>query len=235
VNSDDAIYRVCSSYTPSLRALIEARRTPSSAATDHGLLIVADPEASGYAQLPHARAEASAILDIIGDAVASASEPALLTGRSATRAAVLARLPDVSVLHFSGHAIQRPDPEDSGLIMADAMLTMADIAALRLPAAAFAYLSACNSARTDRALPDVVTLAAAVHVCGYRNVIAVLAAVTDAIARRVGIEVYRRMITSDGQLNAARSAQALHSALLDLLDRYPDTYALIAPFVHIGP
>jgi hypothetical protein len=133
------------------------------------------------------------------------------------------------------HAIQTPDPARSGLILSDGILTVAEIAAMRFPAAAFAYLSACDTARTDRTLPNVVTLAAAFHIAGYQNVIAVLDVVSDLAASQVSIDVYQRLTDGRGYLRPEGSAQALHSALLSVLSQSDELFVDCSAFIHIGP
>ena len=226
--TQNAMYRVCSSYTPTVRALIEARRAAPPRGDDSELLIVANPEAPGVPPLPAAESESAAIQRLL-------HRTFVLTRADATRNAVLAELGRVSAVHFAGHAVQTPDPARSGLILSDGTLTVAEIAAMRFPAAAFAYLSACDTARTDRALPDVVTLAAAFHIAGYQNVIAVLDIVFDAIAYQVSIDVYQRLTDGRGYLRPEGSAQALHSALLKVLSQSGERLVNCSAFIHIGP
>jgi tetratricopeptide (TPR) repeat protein len=229
-STDNAMYRICSSYTPTVRALIEARRTAPPRWDDGEPLIVADPQAPGTTPLPAAAREADVIQDLLGRAPVQ-----VLRGSAATREAVLAELGRASAVHFAGHAIQTSDPARSGLVLFDGTLTVAEIAALRLRPMAFAFLSACDSARTDSALPDVVTLGAAVHISGYRNVIAVLGVVSDDLAAEVSIDFYQRLISGRGYAYSESSAQALRSALLAVLARSPELFVSCSAFVHIGP
>jgi hypothetical protein len=81
----------------------------------------------------------------------------------------------------------------------------------------------------------VVNLAAALHISGYRNVIAVLDVVSGTLASLVSIDVYQCLTAERGYLRSEGSAQALRSALLKVLARSPETFIRCSSFVHIGP
>jgi tetratricopeptide (TPR) repeat protein len=233
---DNAMDYVASSYTPTLRALIEARAVPVRGAGDSELLIVESQSPPGRPEvrLPFADEEVTGIQRLL-EASASASPGRVLGGPAATRDALLAWLGRTQVLHFIGHAVQTPDPAQSGLFLSDGILTIADISALHFPAGALAFLSACDSALTDNLLPDVVTLADAFHACGFRNVIAALSVVSDNAAAEVGIDFYRRLLVPSGYLRTENSGQALHGALRALRKRHPRVPWFYAAFIHIGP
>jgi tetratricopeptide (TPR) repeat protein len=228
---DSAMDCVCSSYTPTLRALIEARAVQDRQ-QDVGddLLIIENPSHPQAPYLRFGRDEVAAIQQLLGRAAGR-----VLEGAAATKSSVIASLGQASALHFIGHAIQRPDPAAGGLLLSDGILTLAEISALRFRGGTFAYLSACDTALTDTQLPDVVTLAAAFHVCGFRNVIAVLTVIDDRRAADVGVGVYRRLFLPHGYLRAENLAQALHGALRDIRDRNPSAFPWYAAFIHIGP
>ncbi|WP_461058924.1 CHAT domain-containing protein [Streptomyces pseudoechinosporeus] len=67
-------------------------------------------------------------------------------GRDATVSAVLDALTRTSVLHVAGHArFDATDPLDSGLVLADGLLTARDIIQLRAPDLSLVTLSACET------------------------------------------------------------------------------------------
>jgi hypothetical protein len=90
-----------------------------------------------------------------------------------TLAAVPAVLPAVLVAHLAYHRKQdRANTLDSGFVLGDGTLTVAQLMALRLPNAALAVMSACETAKGDSAQPDqAVHLAAAVLFVGLRSVV----------------------------------------------------------------
>lgn len=103
---------------------------------------------------------------------------------------------------------------------------MDDIAPLRFRGE-LAYLSACSSGAlgmvsTDQALSPAVAL----HVAGFRNVVAVMDIVTDEASVRVARSFYERL--TRGQT----AARALNYALRELSTR---SRRSTAQFFHIGP
>jgi CHAT domain-containing protein len=79
---------------------------------------------------------------------------------------------DAHVLHLACHGVQHADPLSSCFILGDGKLTVGDLMKLDLPHAALAFLSACQTAKGDRAQPDqAVHLAASMLFCGFRSVI----------------------------------------------------------------
>ena len=107
-----------------------------------------------------------------------------VTGPAATVAGVCALLSEVSILHLACHAKQeRDDPLASGFLLHDGRLTIADVAHAKMPRAFFAFLSACESAYGDEALPDeMVHLAGTMLFAGFRSVIGTLWQVTTSNA-----------------------------------------------------
>lgn len=85
-------------YAPSARQAQTARRAPRPAGSSRRLLSLADPEIGqpGFAPLPCARLEAAAIAGRSPDSL-------LIQGAAATRAALLANLPDFEVVHLACH------------------------------------------------------------------------------------------------------------------------------------
>ena len=91
---------------------------------------------------------------------------------------VLRTLPDCSIAHFACHGVSATNPADSHLLLLGGTgeadkLRVKDIAALKLPAARLAYLSACSTANsTSQELADEVThVVSSFHIAGFINVI----------------------------------------------------------------
>jgi hypothetical protein len=181
---DAASDYVVSSYVPTLNALLRARCgfAPPPVA-DLRVLLLGQADAPGYTYLPGALAEVAALARAIPPAhllSLGASSPAAVphsnTGAGVTVRAVAAALPGASVLHFACHGVQaRDDPLASGFPLQDGVLRIADLIRVPIPRALFAYLSACESAAQDAALPDeAVNLSAAMLFAGFRTVIGTL-------------------------------------------------------------
>jgi tetratricopeptide (TPR) repeat protein len=220
--------RVISSHTPSLRALA---RGCDGRPGEQEMLVVAVPDAEGLPDLPGARAEAYALIRDFPHLVKES-----LVDSAATRDAVTRGLAAGRSVHFACHGSQQVDAPASGAVhLADDTLTIADIAALRLDRAEFAYLSACQTAVGGAELPDeAIHLAAALQLAGYRRVIGTLWTINDQTSVGVARQVYELMLTPSGQLDFVSSATALHHAVRDM--RAAGAHArLWAPYVHFGP
>ncbi|MFJ9033247.1 CHAT domain-containing protein [Streptomyces sp. NPDC102274] len=227
-----ALGRVVSSYTPTLRALHHARQRAARPAGT-GALIVAVGEAAGLAPLPAARREAEHLARLL-----PGSE--VLTGASATHAAVISALPRHAYAHFACHALGDLErPSGSRLVLhdhAERPLTVRDLARLRLPSVRLAYLSACATLRTSPELADEsVHIVSALQIAGFPHVVGSLWHVDDTIGAGVDQSVYEALSTGDGALDVGRTAEALHSTVCALRDTYPQTPSLWACQVHAGP
>lgn len=221
--------RVVCSTTPSLRALVHARRTTvRQGRADERLLVVAMPETPGAADLPGIRAEAEALRELFDD------EVTILMGSEATRDAVLARLARFRWAHFACHGTSDPIAASSGGLLLDdherQPFTVLDVARLALDDQELAFLSACSTARPSARLPDEsIHIGAGFLLAGYRSVIATLWHVEDRAAERLTRAVYRRLAVGD-----AGPAQALHEAVRReraLAAERPSTWAA---HVHFG-
>ena len=86
------------------------------------------------------------------------------------------KLPEASILHLACHGHQDPhNPLESGFIMHDGMLTVAKLMSLNLDHAFFAFLSACETAKGDKAQPDqAIHLAATTLFSGFKSVVATM-------------------------------------------------------------
>ncbi len=142
--------RVISSYTPTVRALIHARRTASAAqstrtaANAPDIAVVAMPNTPGADDLRGALAEAQFLDQLFPNRTdayvgAEAVYDKVIDAMSATRWA-----------HFACHgAVDLTSPSVGRLLLHDHQrrpLTVADVARLRLDNAEFAFLSACTTA-----------------------------------------------------------------------------------------
>ena len=222
--------RVVSSYTPTLRALIEACRPDDEQARGEDRLLLVDvPDAPGQIPLDTTR-ERAALLAAFPD-----DDRTVLDHETATRAAVRAALPEHRWVHFSCHGDQDlKDPSRGGLLLRDATLTVADVTEGHFHGD-FAGLSACKTAVGGIDLPDeAITLAAALHYTGYRHVVAALWSVDNRTSSEIFARLYQ-MIAADGRLTPERSPAALHRVVCELRNRNPEWPHRWTPFAHTGP
>jgi hypothetical protein len=229
---------VVSSYTPTLRALLEARRPRQPQAAGGGpeadsakrLLIVAVSEAPGQPALRNVARERETLIELFPE-----EQHTLLDELTATRDAVGHELRLHRWVHFSCHGDQNlAEPSEGGLLLHDGMFTVADISARQFQGE-FAGLSACKTAIGGVDLLDeAITLAAALHYTGYRHVVATLWSVDDATTAYLFETVYRDL-TAKGGFRPERAARAVHAATLALRDASPDHPSAWMPFTHTGP
>jgi hypothetical protein len=221
--------RVVCSTTPTLRALAHSRRgtDPTRPRADRAL-VVAMPRTPGHGvPLPGAEREAAVVRTHLPGAVD------VVKGTAATRDAVVAALPKARVAHFACHGnSDLTNPSESLLLLADHHnhpLTVLELAHLRLDAD-LAFLSACSTARPGGRLADeVIHLASAFQLAGYRHVIGTLWPIDDQPAVEFAELVYPT-IAAGGDI-----AAAVHTATLTLRDHYPDDPLVWASHVHVGP
>lgn len=223
--------RVVSSYTPSVRALLHARRgaTARGAEGPTGVLVVAMPETPAAQALPAAAAEARLLTGLFGE------RATVLSGPAATHQRVAAALRDARWAHFACHAeTDQTDPSAGRLLLHDheqSPLTVLDLTRLRLDDAELAFLSACRTARADPHLADeAIHLAGACQVAGFRHVIATLWPVGDRSTARFSGAVYRVLAEDD----VSSAAVAVHRAVRAQRDRSPDRPSVWAAHVHYG-
>lgn len=207
---------VVSSYTPTVRALVDARRPRRDVLGPDRFLVAS--------AMPGDR-ETSNLLSVLSD---------LDIVQHATVKGVSAALPESSFVHFDCHADQDlQDPAQGGLELSDGVLRIFDLAALTLDGE-YAALAACKTAvGGTNLLDESITLAAALHYTGFRQVIGSLWILSDGAAVTVFDAVYREL-GSTGKFVAAGSAQALASATNAL--RWSGAQIHVwAALVHIGP
>jgi tetratricopeptide (TPR) repeat protein len=226
------IDRVVSSYTPTLRALIEARKPVNAKLREHGrVLFVGQADTPGQPSLRGVSAERTVLEELI-----PLSRRTLLEGEEATREAVQRELREHSWVHFSCHGDQKlDDPSRGGLVLHDGELTITDVMN-QYYHAEFAGLSACKTATGGVGLVDeAVTLTAALHYAGYRHVVGALWSVNDDNETTQLFRGLYGTIAKDGRLDVDGSAQALHAAIRSLRDSNPSTPSAWTAFTHTGP
>lgn len=192
-----------SSYTPTLEALLAARARPIPA-TSRVLAAIQPDAGDSWSALPYTKVELNEIRSVVPsdrliplsagpDAAAVVDAPDLdgeMEGRYTTASAILARLPDASVLHLACHADQSPlDPLQSGFIVKDGerltveMLMRANTISFLKDdkvengdgGGGIALLNACHTAANDSRYPDeAMNLANAMLFAGFRSVLATM-------------------------------------------------------------
>jgi CHAT domain-containing protein len=166
---------VVSSYTPTLAALIHARKNLSVFYPTQVKLMAVVAESAQSSNMPilhYAVPEARSIIDIAAKAEARET----LYVDTATKAEVLTKLQSSHIVHVACHGIQhKEEPHKSHFCLSTGDLTVSELMSLELKSAFLAYLSACETAKGDqRHADEVVHLAATMLFAGFKSVVATM-------------------------------------------------------------
>ena len=229
------------SYTPTLSALISASKNgspgPSSSCLPSLLLVAHFDAPSSDLSLPEVCEDVKVV-----QALKKRLPVKSLISEGATPVSVLDGLRDHHFVHFVCHGmLEAGKPFDAGFeLHGNKRLTLLDIVRSRLPAAEFAFLSACHTAElTEGSSADEgLHLAAAVQYCGFRSVVGTMWAVVNEDGRDVAEPFYKSMFprTEQGVPVAyyERSAEALRVAVNQLRKKRGITLERWVNFVHYG-
>lgn len=222
-----------SSYTASLAALIQARRsaksTTAAAPSVPKMLVVSQPDTEGERALPAARKEVQRITKVIPSAT-------VLEGPAGTRDAVLTGISEHAWIHLACHGHLNPfQPFLSRFPMYDSPLSLLDLVKQNLPLAQVAVLSACHSAGANRDLPDeALHPAAGMMVAGFRSVVATMWALDDSVGPIFAREFYKAMLEEDGTPKAATDVSLALTQTVNTLGRKGVPLMQRINLVHFG-
>ncbi len=231
--------RAVSSYTPTIRALIHARRPPTSSTDSNRqttsktrpMVAVAMPDTPGALRLAGAATEARLIKQRFGDQVH------MLVGLEATHETVIGALSGARWVHFACHgSTDLHNPSASCLLLTDHKqhpLTVLDVVRLRLEDADLAFLSACATAHAGQRLADeAIHLTSAFQLAGYKHVIGTLWPIDDDSAVEIADAMYEAIA---GNWTAENAAAALHAITLRLRNRLVAKPSMWSSHIHCGP
>jgi CHAT domain-containing protein len=222
------------SYTPTLSALIESRKPGLSSDTfdnvKPSILLVAQPDT-----LPGAFGE-------IADIQTTKTQVTTLLSAMATPETVMEGLRDHRFAHFVCHGLlEIGKPFDASLELHKDNLTLLEIVRSHLPAAEFAFLSACHTAElTEGSVADEgLHLAAAMQYCGFRSVVGTMWAMADTDGADLSKHFYKSLFSDKASQNGVpyheRSARALQIAVKKLRKQKRGmTLERWVNFVHYG-
>ena len=218
-----------SSYTPTLTALIRARRPDSSntATEQKRFIAIGQANAAGESELPSVCAE----LDNIRHRVDGPATFTRIDGEASCVSRVVEELGQNEWAHFACHGLPNPNqPFDSAFAMRDGHFTVQRIIGCDLKNPEFAYLSACHTTVGDKESPDeVIHLASAMQFAGFRSVIGTMWGVDDWLASEIASTFYTYMVDESGRLDHSRAAFALNKTMKSI--RSLDQATL---YIHIG-
>ncbi|KAH9008707.1 CHAT domain-containing protein [Lactarius hengduanensis] len=223
---------ICS-YTPTLSALIQSRICDSgSRSLDRPtILLVAQPDPS----LPTVEGEIQVIQRLDTNVTSLISE-------AATPTATIDGFQHHRFVHVACHGtLEACKPFDAGFeLYGNERLTLLEIVRSHLPAAEFAFLSACHTAEaTEGSVKDeVLHLVAALQFCGFRSVVGTMWAMADMDGQDLAKHFYKSMFQKREKGEQVpyykRSAGALHDAVKKLRRKRGVTLERWVNFVHYG-
>ena len=217
------------SYTPTVSALIEARKPGIKRLDIPPVLLVTHPDV----KMPNALQEMRVIQAI-------ATSVTTLTWETATPPATLEHLRNHRFLHISCHGeLKTGKPFDASFkLNQGTRLTLLDIVRSQLPTAELAFLSACHTAEiTEESIADEgLHLAAAVQYCGFRSVVGTMWAMADIDGPDLAGYFYRSVFSDrrGGIPHYERTAEALRDAVRRLRRKKNMMLERWVNFVHYG-
>ncbi|TFK25618.1 hypothetical protein FA15DRAFT_590168 [Coprinopsis marcescibilis] len=227
-----------SSYCTSLQDLLHPPLEPDP---QFKLLAVIQPEAVRGSNLPMTLKELEKIEAHLPSPVDKHLVKQVGTKSSPTTVdEVLTGLTEATIAHFGCHGKQNTmNPLQSCLLLSGGELSMSRIIRCQTSKATLAYLSACETAKSDDASPDEsMHLAATMMFAGFRGVVGTLCEIRDEDAPVIADGFYRHLFlrrNSNGDIapDAKDAAAALHFAVKKLRDDGKEIRRWI-PYVHFG-
>lgn len=219
--------RAVSSYSPSIKALIQGRRrrpAQTTFITPPKALMVAIDHTPGQLPLPYASQEVASLRRLCDTMSLAVIEP------EGDRDEILKHLKDTQIFHFAGHGYTHTvDPAQSHLCLneADAPLTVADLFDINLHQQSpfLAYLSACGTGqiKDEKFADESIHLISACQLAGFRNVIGTMWGVSDEHCVDVARVTYESL--RDEGLTDEAVCRGLHRATRMLRDRWVEPSA----------
>ncbi|KIK33641.1 hypothetical protein CY34DRAFT_813494 [Suillus luteus UH-Slu-Lm8-n1] len=232
-NGESLSQQYISSYTPSLTALIRARKSHDMCPSVSFAAIGQNCPAGHSSTLDGVEPELEAVRRLLPPPPTVSFTK--ITSVDATKSRALSALRDNTWLHFSCHGTQKfTDPFNSAFLMRDQPLTLFDITQMDISRHQFAFLSACETAVGDPTTPDeVIHLAAGLQFAGVKSVIGTLWKVNDWTVQRL-VEAFYKKLCGDGKMNSKRAARALHQAVHSLARDKDMPLDQRIVFMHVG-
>ncbi|KAK8093411.1 CHAT domain-containing protein [Apiospora hydei] len=215
-SSETVLDRVISSYSSSIRAIIDSRRQPAAASETVQALLVAMEYTREWGppclQLPKSLCESKNIHTV---------EPIC------RKEEVMSELPRCAIFHFAGHGYtDAVDPSKSYLCLEDVKEDPLRVEALldmnlRRHSPFLAYLSACGTGRLEvmKFMDENIHLISAFQLAGFRHVIGTLWNVDDDVCVDIARITYEEIGKSKG-LEDEAVYRGLHKAIRDQRDQW---------------
>jgi tetratricopeptide (TPR) repeat protein len=243
--AEDAMSRVVSSYSPTIKLLsysgFRASKEAGASRKDSSILIVTMPETPGQRRLEGVQCEKDVIVKACGG-IYSCKVLELPTADQ-----VLETVPESNIVHFACHgSSDLSNPSDSHLLLQrrdGGKLVIDRLSVSRLSTIAakgraqIVFLSACSTAevKAGKLKDEGLHLASAFQVVGFAHVIGSLWSADDDVCVRVA-EIFYSYLTRSGTAEFSNKcvAMALRSAVMQIRADFPQNPSVWVPFVHFG-
>ncbi|KAF2819267.1 hypothetical protein CC86DRAFT_307360 [Ophiobolus disseminans] len=214
--------RAMSSYTPSVKALLQGRRVRYTASVGHSkpnqALLVAMQSTPEYSYLRFAKREVEALNSICNSMSYTAIQ---VPNRKAN---IMSTLPACRIFHFAGHGYtDAADPSKSALILEDWKQDPFTIGTLlemnlRSQEPFLAFLSACGTGEVSdkRYFDEGLHIISAFQLAGFRHVIGTLWEIEDGSCVAITSDTYEGM--RQGGMTDVAVCAGLHGAIRRLRD-----------------
>jgi CHAT domain-containing protein len=229
-----------SSYTPTVRSLLDKFIASSTSSQHTNLMLISQPHTAGFPSFPTTQKE---VRDLEVLMEGSTVNLLLLNDTEATQESVTAGMKSHGWVHFACHGMQNDhQPLLSGLCLHYGRLSLLEIMEQQIPNANLAFLSASETSKGDFNLPDeAVHLTAGMLAAGYRGVVGTMWRISDNHAPEFATEFYKYLLRESGLkgLDSTRAAYALDYATRTVRERLEEhgiEKALLTwvPYVHFG-
>ena len=226
-----------SSYTPTVRTLIDSVKSPQEYDKDNsGLFMISQPDTPNLPNIPQTTEEVHRVEQKL---IPRDIRVLHLDSAAATVDHGIANMKAYSCIHFACHAQQCTDkPLKSGFFLYDGRLELSSIIQQRLVGADLAFLSACQTSAGDEKLSEeAVHLAAGMLAAGYRGAVATMWSIRDEYGPIIAEDFYSNLIQDSERLSGEYAARALHHATQNLRKSLGDSESALliwVPYVHFG-
>lgn len=220
-SSEAVIDRVMSSYSSSIKAIIDGRRPTVTrmGTTRARSMLISMEDTPGTTSLPFAGREIEMLHSLH---LTMSLDPI----KAKSKLDVISKLQECSVFHFAGHGFtDRQDPSKSHLVLQDNgqsdLLEVGTLLSmnLRQNPPFLAYLSACGTGqiKNDTFFDESIHLISAFRLAGFRHVIGTLWEVNDEYCIDMARITYEEM--RDGGMTDDSVCKGLHKASRELRRR----------------
>ncbi|KAF5636132.1 30S ribosomal S17P protein [Fusarium sp. NRRL 52700] len=207
--------RVISSYSSSIQALINGRKLRSDPGQEKAVLVAME-DTTAQIKLPFVKEEVSAISRLCKSMSLESRVP------EQHKQAVLEELQNCKVFHFAGHGKTDGNPSQSGLLLADGILTVSELMDINLRnnAPFLAYLSACGTGQIggNAFFDESIHLISACQLAGFQHVVGTLWEVSDKSCVEISQTVYESI--RDERFSDRSVCWGLHKATRQLRDKW---------------